>query len=57
MISMTPQQIEKALSTIQILINAWALSDQYKIKRIKEILGTEKVKVVIINKEGITTGE
>lgn len=37
---------EKSLETIKILIHSSMLSDKYKLKRIKEILGTLDVKVL-----------
>ena len=37
--------IEKNLETIKILIDSSILTDKYKLKRIKEILGTVNVQV------------
>ena len=37
---------EKSLETIKILLDSSVLSDKYKLKRIKEILGTIDIKVL-----------
>ena len=41
--------IEKNIETIKILLSSSVLTDGYKLKRIKEIIGTMDVKV--LNKE------
>lgn len=37
---------EKSLETIRILIHSAVLTDQYKLKRIKEIIGAPNIKVL-----------
>lgn len=39
-----PIKNEKTLETIKIIIESSVLSDQYKLKRIKEIVGTTNIK-------------
>ena len=41
----------KKLETIKILVNSSVLSDQYKLKRIKEIVGTINIKTHTTNKK------
>lgn len=37
---------EKSLETIKILVHSSVLTDQYKLKRIKEIIGAPNIKVL-----------